>query len=64
MYTESVKPDSFLEVGSGSIDFPAVLKAAEAAGVKQYYVEQDATAGNPLDSLKKSWKYLKGLGAD
>ncbi len=63
MYTESVKPDSFLEVGSGSIDFPAVLKAAASAGVKQYYVEQDVTAGNPLDSLRKSWNYLTNQGA-
>jgi sugar phosphate isomerase/epimerase len=63
LYSEDVKPETFVEVGSGSIDFPAVLKAAAAAGVKQYHVEQDETPGNPLASLRKSYDYLRGLHA-
>lgn len=58
-YSESVEKAAFKEVGSGSLDFPALLKAAPGAGVKHYFVEQDQTAGDPLDSLRKSFEYLK-----
>jgi sugar phosphate isomerase/epimerase len=60
-YTESVPKTAFKEVGSGSLDFPAILKAAPAAGVKHYFVEQDQTSGDPLDSLRKSFEYLKSV---
>lgn len=49
------------EVGSGSIDWVKVLEAARAAGVEHYFVEQDVTPGDPLDSLRKSWAYLDKL---
>ncbi|MGD1072853.1 MAG: sugar phosphate isomerase/epimerase [Bryobacteraceae bacterium] len=58
-YTESVPPSTFREVGSGMLNFTAILKAAPAAGVKHYFVEQDQTEGDPLDSLAKSFGYLK-----
>jgi sugar phosphate isomerase/epimerase len=58
-FNENVPATAFKEVGSGEIDFPAILKAAPAAGVKQYIVEQDQTPGDPLDSLRKSFEYLK-----
>jgi sugar phosphate isomerase/epimerase len=58
-YTESVPKTAFKEVGSGSLDFPAILKAAPGLGVKHYFVEQDQSAGDPLDSLRKSFEYLK-----
>jgi sugar phosphate isomerase/epimerase len=58
-YTESVARTAFKEVGSGSLDIPAILKAAPGLGVKHYFVEQDQTAGDPLDSLRKSFEYLK-----
>lgn len=62
-YTEAVKPAAFKEVGNGSLDFKAILAAAEKAKVEHYMVEQDFTPGNPLDSLKQSWENLKKLGA-
>lgn len=62
-FNEAVKPPTFKEVGSGSLDFKAILNAAEKARVEHYMVEQDQTPGNPIDSLRKSWEYLKGLGA-
>ena len=52
---------AFVEVGSGALDFTAILAAARAAGVAHYFVEQDQTPGDPLDSLKKSRDYLSGL---
>ncbi len=60
-YNEEVPKSAFKEVGSGSIDIPAVLKAADAAGVKHYFVEQDQTPGDPIASLRQSYKYLSGL---
>ncbi len=57
-YNEKVPKETFKEIGNGSIDIPAVLKAADAAGVKHYFVEQDQTSGDPLDSLRQSYTYL------
>jgi len=57
-YNEKVPKDTFKEVGNGSIDIPAVLKAAEAEGAQHYFVEQDQTSGDPLDSLATSFKNL------
>src|SRR4051794_5463487 len=57
-YNEKVPKDTFKEVGNGSIDISAVLKAAEAAGTEQYFVEQDQTSGDPLESLAASYKNL------
>ena len=54
---------AFVEVGSGALDFPAILAAARSAGVAHYFVEQDATPGDPVESLRKSYAYLAKLGA-
>jgi sugar phosphate isomerase/epimerase len=51
----------FKEVGAGGLDFPAILAAAREAGVRYYFVEQDETPGDPIESLKKSYTYLAGL---
>lgn len=58
-YNEKVPPTAFKAVGSGSIDIPAVLSAAAAAGVRHYFVEQDETPGDPIASLRKSYQYLE-----
>lgn len=60
-FEETVEHSAFAEVGSGAIDFPAVLKAAQAAGVQHYLVEQDYTPADPIASLKKSFDYLSHL---
>ncbi len=60
-YNEDVPPDAFKEVGHGSLDFPAILRAAAAAHVEHYFVEQDRTPGDPLASLRQSYEYLSGL---
>lgn len=57
-YNENVPKDAFKEIGNGSIDIPAVLKAANGAGVKHYFVEQDQTP-DPIASLRQSYNYLK-----
>jgi sugar phosphate isomerase/epimerase len=57
--TDKVKHEEFLEVGAGSIDWKKVLQAAERAGVRHFYVEQDYTPADPVESLKKSYDYLR-----
>jgi len=60
-YNESVPKTAFKEAGKGTLDWSKVLKAANAAGVKHYFVEQDQTPGNPVDSLRVSYEYLHAL---
>jgi sugar phosphate isomerase/epimerase len=60
-FNETVPRTAFKEVGSGTLDFKAILKACKSVGVKHYFVEQDQTPGDPLESLKKSYEYLSKL---
>lgn len=62
-YNENVPHETFKEVGSGGLDFPAILRTAEKIGVKHYFVEQDWTPGDPIASLRKSYAYITGLRA-
>jgi sugar phosphate isomerase/epimerase len=61
MYKESVPRTAFKEVGNGVVDWPKVLRAAAAAKVAHYFVEQDQTPGDPVDSLRQSFAYLSKL---
>jgi sugar phosphate isomerase/epimerase len=58
-YNESVPATAFKEVGNGVLDIPAILRAASNAGVKHYFVEQDQTPGDPVQSLRQSYEYLR-----
>lgn len=60
-FNERIPRDAFSEVGKGMIDTPAVLRAAAAARVKHYFVEQDQTPGHPVASLEESYRYLRSL---
>lgn len=60
-YNEGVARTAFREVGDGVIDIKAVLAAGVKAGVKHYFVEQDQTAGDPLEALRHSYEYLAKL---
>jgi sugar phosphate isomerase/epimerase len=61
MYKESVPRTAFQEVGHGVLDWPRILRAAAAAGVPHYFVEQDQTPGDPVESLRQSFTYLRGV---
>jgi len=61
MFKESVPRTAFKEVGNGVVDWPKVLRAAAAAGVAHYFVEQDQTPGDPVESLRQSFGYLSKL---
>ncbi len=60
-FNETVPKTAFKEAGKGVLDWPKILKAAHSAGVKHYFVEQDQTPGNPIDSLRISYQYLHNL---
>ena len=50
-------------VGSGNMNFSAILKACEASGVEHLLVEQDDCNGvDPFTCLKRSYQYLKSFG--
>jgi sugar phosphate isomerase/epimerase len=52
------------EVGSGVIDWKAILPAAHEAGVTRFFVEQEPPfAAPPIGSVRKSFVYLKSLVA-
>ena len=46
-------------VGSGAIDWPAVIRAAQSANVTFYFIEDETPV--PTDAIPASLKYLHGL---
>jgi sugar phosphate isomerase/epimerase len=48
------------DVGRGSLDFPRILDAADAAGIRHCFVEHDSPA-SPLDSIRAGYAYLSRL---
>ncbi len=60
-YTFNAKENKpmFCEIGSGNLDFKAIIAAAEKGGCKWFIVEQDTTPGCPFESIKKSFDYIK-----
>ena len=51
----------FTEVGHGTIDFKRIFSNADKGGIKHYFIEQDETPADPLESVKVSVKYLRDL---
>lgn len=57
----AIGPDNkvvFAEVGSGNLEWPAIVAAADAAACRWFIVEQDVCPGDPFDSLKKSYEFV------
>jgi sugar phosphate isomerase/epimerase len=57
------RPEDIVDIGSGSLDWPAILRAAESAGVENYTVEPPdvKNAAELLVHAKKSYDYLSKL---
>jgi sugar phosphate isomerase/epimerase len=55
------KPSDFQEVGLGDLNFQKILSTSLTTGVRKFYVEQDQTPGDPLESLRISFENLKKL---
>ena len=58
--TQMLGPEAehITEVGSGTIDWKAVITTAEQTGVKHYFVERDNGSTPPFESLRRSYQYL------
>src|SRR6267142_1645074 len=50
-FSEDLSPNTFREVGFGTLDFAKIVEAAREAGVQHYFVEQDEVAEDPVESL-------------
>ena len=51
-----------IEVGRGQVDWKTILPAAYAAGVRDYFVEQEPPfPGKRIDSVAASYRYLASL---
>ena len=57
--TGSAPPTDNVAVGTGQIDWPAVLRTGEKVGVKHFFIEDETPA--PLQCIPASLKYLRGL---
>jgi sugar phosphate isomerase/epimerase len=51
------------EVGSGKIDWKRLFKAMDPDRIRHYFVEQENFERLPLEAVKISLDYLKGLGS-
>ena len=47
-----------MPIGTGNLNWSAILPAAEAGGVEWFIIEQDVCHKDPFDSLKDSFDYL------
>jgi sugar phosphate isomerase/epimerase len=55
--TGSAPDADSVAVGDGQVDWPAVLKAAQRAGVKHYFIEDEAVEA--IDQIPKTLRYLE-----
>jgi len=49
----------FPPLGQGILDWPAIFSAAKESGVEWYIYEQDPCQGDPFDSVRISYQFLK-----
>lgn len=49
----------FAEVGSGNLDWAAIVPAAEESGCRWFVPEQDVCPHNPFESLKQSFQFIR-----
>ncbi|MEJ7779745.1 MAG: sugar phosphate isomerase/epimerase [Daejeonella sp.] len=50
---------SYIEVGSGSINFQEIFAKDKLSGMKHYFVEQDVIKIDPFESIARSFKQVK-----
>ena len=53
--------DAFTEVGNGTLDWKRIFAAADEAGVKDAFAEQDSGERPAIESAKISFEYLQKL---
>jgi len=50
----------FAEIGNGNLEWEPIIQACRDTGIEWVAIEQDTCPGDPFDSLKQSYEYLKG----
>ncbi|HTV13659.1 MAG TPA: sugar phosphate isomerase/epimerase [Acidobacteriaceae bacterium] len=51
----------FTEVGHGTLDWKGILAEAQTLSVEHYFVEQDQATIPPMESLRRSYDYLRKI---
>lgn len=55
----SASQPTMTEIGNGNLNWSGIVSAADYAGCEWYIVEQDICEGDPIDSLKISYEYIR-----
>ena len=50
---------TFAEIGSGNLNWKRIIAAAESSGCEWFIIEQDTCPGDPFDSLKVSFEFVR-----
>jgi len=50
---------TFAEIGYGNLNWPEIIAAADAGGCQWYIVEQDRCDGDPFESVRMSFDYMR-----
>jgi len=50
---------SYTEIGNGNLNWKRIIPAAEAAGCQWFAVEQDKCPGDPFESVRQSFNYIR-----
>ena len=58
-FTGTAPDADSVAIGSGSVDWPKVLKEARRIGVKRYFIEDEAD--DAIDQIPQSLRYLESL---
>ena len=57
VFTGKTDVSNDVTIGTGQMDWPAILKAAKKSGVKHYFIEDESPTA--ADQIPESIKYLK-----
>jgi sugar phosphate isomerase/epimerase len=60
IYTGHAPATDDVAVGTGQVDWPAVLRKAQAVGIKWYFLEDESPS--PLENVPRSIAYVRSLG--
>ena len=62
-YTFNIPSESFVEIGSGIIDFKQIFTEAGKLGIRYAFIDQDHTQmEDKMESVRMSYKYIEELG--
>jgi len=50
---------TWCEIGAGTLPFDRIIAEAEAGGCEWFIVEQDTCPGDPIESLRQSFDYIR-----